>query len=93
MLTILQQTWEKSETSWLKKLDGISLHKTPEDHSSFLKNVKDVEEYFKPVGSATTVEVSQELFDQVEETGIWIGDKDMPKFKLKYRYQGEENDK
>jgi hypothetical protein len=91
MPTVIQQTWERSETSWLKNLDGVSLHKTPEDHSAFLKGVKDVEEFFRPIGPVVTLEILQDLYDQVEETGVWIGEKDMKKLRLQYRHkQGEE---
>lgn len=87
MPTIIQQTWEQSETSWIKKLDGISLHKTPEDHNTFLKNVKDIEEFFRPIGSVVTLEIPQDLYDQVEEVGIWISEKDMMKLRLQYRHK------
>jgi len=87
MPTVLQQSWEQYITSWIKELDGVSLHKTPENHSSFLKNIQDVEEFFKPIGSPIPIEVSQELFDQIEEDGVWISPKDMMKFKLSYKHQ------
>lgn len=85
--TVVCQTWEESEAGWGCRPDGVSLHKTSEDHKKFLDRVGTpgtAEEYSRPVGQPIVIDVPKELFDEIKKDGIFVSDYRMRQLGMKY---------
>jgi len=71
----IMETWTESEAGWGTRPDGVSLHLTKEDYKSFTKeywdsqdSVATPDEYSREDGNPKVVNVSDELFNKLNES-------------------------
>lgn len=74
--------WEESERGWGTRPDGCSVHWTEEDAKAFMKKQQDSlpagpapDEYTRPSGNPSIVEVSRSLFEYIRDKSpkdTWI---------------------
>ena len=71
------QYWEESERGWGVRPDGLSLHKSMSDRDSYVKEQNDKlpkvpDEHTRVSGDPKPVDVSDEVFAQIDGIGKWF---------------------
>lgn len=82
---VIGQAWEESEAGWGSRRDGWSFHSSKENHEAYLKDYWDKMpknvpgEYSREYGKPVEVEVSEELYNEVQKEGsvrLWANNID-----------------
>ena len=76
MTEVYLQYWEESERAWGVRPDGCSLHITEENHRNYVKSIYSnrdennvPDEYDRIVGGLITIDVSDELYQDIIKNG------------------------
>jgi hypothetical protein len=77
--SVIKQKWMEFERGWGARPDGYTLHITSEDKDTFVKDYQSgmpnsaPDEYSQPMGSATIVNVDEQIYQKIKESkhGIW----------------------
>lgn len=74
MKKVIKQRWIELERGWGIRPDGVSLHLSISDMDKYIKEYWDSmpdyvpDEYSKPEGNPTEIEINEKLFEKVKES-------------------------